>query len=256
MRSLLRCSLAALALLLALTPARAQTAADADSGRLLVFENGNPVANERYELVPMGDSLVITALHQRQFQNEKGERFLFKKSMQAVVDSRDFRLQRYSSRQDFNGHWLSRGILPSDTSMTYFTEDDGAGDGRTLVQPPGRLFVMDPGLFTLFEIITRSLAGRTFEKRPLQLLAALPDSLSTPTSTVTLLAPDTLRAGGRRVPVRRYRLEDASTTFELWADARGRLLRLKNEPAKLLVVRDEPAPAPARPRARKAPVKR
>jgi len=75
-------------------------------------------------------------------------------------------------------------------------------------------------------------------------LLALTDSMSTPLATVTALKPDTLQVGERRVPVRRYKFEDSSASFELFADSRGRLIRLVHEPSGLHVER-EPDPVAA-----------
>jgi hypothetical protein len=236
--------------LLAPAPARAQAAAD--SGRLIVFQGDMPVANERFSFQFLGDSLALTAVNERRLLDDKGQRHLYRKSMLLVADARDFGLQRYFSVQEFQGRKVTRGLVPGDTSITYYVETDGVGDAIRHVQPPGRLYVLDSSLFSLFEVLCRGLAGRQFATRRVQLLA-LADSLTTPLASVTRLAPDTLRAPGRRVIASRYRFEDASVTFELWADERGRLLRLTHPASDLHVERepDAPAAAPKR-RARKA----
>jgi len=46
------------------------------------------------------------------------------------------------------------------------------------------------------------------------------------------------------VPVRRYRFEDPSASFDLYADSRGRLMRLVHAPSGLHVER-EPDPVAA-----------
>src|SRR5207244_2454285 len=121
----------------------------------------------------------------------------------------------YLSNQEFRDHKAVRGLLPGDTVMTYYDEYDGVGGADRLVQPPGRLFVLDPQLFTLFDVLCRSLAGKQFETRHVQLLAMAPDTLTMPLATVTLGRPDTLTLGSRRMPARRYVLADQGTDFEL-----------------------------------------
>ena len=217
--------------------ARAQAPTAPESGQFVIFDQSVPVAHERYRYQFMGDSLVVSAMTQRQFQDDKGQRHPFVKTMVLVVDARDLGLMRYLSNQDFHGHKAVRGLLPGDTVMTYYAEYDGVGSADRVVQPPGRLFVLDPQLFTLFDVLCRSLAGKQFEMRRVQLLA---------------LAPDTLTLGSRRVPTRRYALEDQGVRFELWADERGRMLRMANEPSGLSVERvPDPRPATA-PRRRPA----
>jgi len=234
-------------------PAHAQAPARADSGRFIVFSGDTPVAREHYVIQWMGDSLVFSAVSERQFQDEQGRRLPYQKALGLVADARDLGLQRYVSNEDFGGSRLVRGLVPGDTSITYYQEHDGAGEAFRLVQPPGRLYVMESPLFSLFEVICRSLSEKTFTTRRVQLLA-LSDSMSTPVATITRLAADTLGLGGHRVVTRHYRFEDPSATFDLWADADGRLIRLVHEPSGLHVEREpDAAPPPGRPPKRDAP---
>lgn len=232
--------------------ARAQTAVQVDSSQLVVFEDGNPVAHENNSFENMGDSLVVYATLQRDFVDEQGKHHPLKKSMMLVVDSRDLGLIRYLSTQKFNDHEIQRGLIPGDTSMTYFIELDGAGNADRVVRPPGRLFVMDSQLFTLFDVVSRSFANKTFTTRRVQVLALLPDSLAAPLATVTALGTDTLQVGRTKQRLKHYGYDDPSAHFELWADAQGRLVRLTHADSHLLVERVEPAAAARKPPAKKA----
>ncbi len=223
----------------------------ADTGRLIIFQGDAPVARESFWFTVMGDSLFVVAVNERQLQDDQGQRHPFKKTLTMVVDARDFGLLRYTSSQEFQGHVTTRGLVPGDTSITYYEEFDGAGNAMRLVQPPGRLFVMDGQLFSLFEVLCRSLADKTFTSRRVQLLT-LADSMATPLATITQGKRDTLAFGNRRIPTRRYTFEDPTARFELWADARGRLLRLVHEPTGLHVVREPEAAPPPRRRTRTA----
>jgi hypothetical protein len=253
MRSILRAGLVAVVALLSAHAARAQAPAGADSSQLVVFEHGTPVAHERSTFRNMGDSLVVVATLQRDFADERGGHHPLRKSMMLVVDARDLGLIRYLSTQDFNDHQIVRGLIPGDTSMTYYIEMDGAGDADRVVQPPGRLFVMDSQLFTLFDVLTRSLANKTFTTRRVQLLALQPDSLAAPLATVTALGADTLTIGSAKQVVKHYTLEDPSARFELWADRSGRLVRLIHADSDLRVERlPATAAAPHKPAVKKA----
>ncbi len=239
-----------LAALLAAPAAHAQPrAAVADTGRLIIFQGTTPIAREAFAFNHMGDSLFVVAVNERKLQDDKGQLHPFKKTLSLVVDSRDFGLIRYTSIQEFQGHFTTRGLVPGDTSITYYEEFDGAGNAMRLVQPPGRLFVMDAQLFSLFEVMCRSLADKTFTSRRIQLLA-LADTMATPLATVTQGKPDTLTMGNRRVPTRRYTFEDPTVRFELWADMRGRMLRLVHEETGLHVEREPDAVTLTRKRAR------
>lgn len=238
------------ALLSAAPAAHAQVAVAADSGMLVVFDQDTPVAHERFAWQLMGDSIVVSATARRTLIDDKGERHAFEKAMILVVDSRDLGLLRYLSNQDFQNEKVVRGLLPGDTALTYYTEFSGAGNAVRLTQPPGRLFVIDTPMFSLFDVLLRSLAGKEFETRRVQLLAMGADTLTMPLATVTRAKVDTLRMGTRRVPARHYTLEDPSVRFEMWADANGRLLRLSHPGSGMSVERAPAAPAAAKPRLR------
>src|SRR5262249_29944158 len=146
-----------------------------------------------------GDSIVVTSDTQRQFLDEKGIRHPFLKSMLLVVDARDLGLLRYASGQKFEGHTITQGLVPSDTAMSYYRELDKAGSAGVVGQPPGRLFVMDSQMFALFDVLCRSLAGKVFTTRRVQMLELQRDSLETPLATITAGTEDTLRLGRARV---------------------------------------------------------
>jgi hypothetical protein len=245
--------LATLWLAVRVPAASAQEPAGVDSGMFVVLDHETPVANEHFRYQTMGDSLMIASNIERQFLDEKGQRYPFRKRMVLVVDAHDLGLQRYTSNQEFQDHKTVRGLLPGDTVMTYFTEIDGAGTGDRVIQPPGRLFVLDQQLFTLFDVLCRSLAGKEFVSRRVQLVTLAPDSLSLPLATITAGKPDTLQMGSRRLPARRYALEDQGVRFDLWTDARGRMLRMANEPSGLSVVR-VPDATPPPPKKRATPM--
>jgi hypothetical protein len=248
-RSAALVALAALLLAAFAPAASAQVPANGDSGMFVIFEREMPVANEHYLYKFMGDSLMISSITHRQFQDEKGQRHAFMKRMVLVTDALDLGLLRYLSTQEFNGHTMVNGLLPGDTVMTHFTELDGVGSAERVVQPPGRLFVLDPQLFTLFDVLCRSLAGKEFVSRRVQLLTLAPDSLSMPLATITVGKPETISLGSLNVQARRYAFEDQGVRFDLWADARGRMLRLANEPSGLSVERvpdAKPASVPKR----------
>jgi len=229
--------LLALVTALAPPPVRAQAPAPSDSSQLVVFEHDQPVAHERNYYTNMGDSIVVEAETTRQFTDDKGQRHPFRKTMVLAVDSHDLGLIRYFSNQEFDGHRINRGVLAGDTSMTYYIELDGGGNADRVVQPPGRLFVMDSQMFSLFDVMCRSVVDKTFEMRRIQVIALTTDSLAAPLATLTSAGWDTLRFGKTTVRTRHYAFEDPSARFELWADAKGRLVLLTHAESGLRVER-------------------
>ena len=251
MPSLLRSTGLAVLTLLPAAPALAQSSTPADSGRLVVYQGDMPVMNERFTFQFLGDSLALTAVSERKLRDDQGAVHPYRKTLLLVADVRDLGLQRYLSIEEFQGHKVTRGLVPGDTSITYYQERDGAGEASRLVQPPGRLYVMESPMFSLFEVLCRGLADKSFTTRRAQLVA-LSDTMTTPLATITRLAPDTLLNAGQRVIARHYRLEDPGATFDLWADPRGRLIKLLHAASGLRVERLPDPTAPPKPKAKKA----
>jgi hypothetical protein len=232
-------------------PMQVNVTSVADSGRFVVFDHGKPVANEVFEYDVTGDSLLVTALHTRKLRASDGVERLLRKNFGMVVDGFDFGLRSYTSNLDFDGHVNVRGLLPGDTSMTVYYETDGAGDASRIVQPPGRLFVMDPLLFTLFDVIGKNVHGKSFASRPIQLIALGKEAMPVE-AQVTRAGSDTVQWGARRVIAERFTLTDPGSSFVMWVNDKGQMLRLENRANDLVVLREAPA---ARAATRRAPPK-
>jgi hypothetical protein len=141
---------------------------------------------------------------------------------------------------------LSRGIIMRDTSMTVFFQIDQRGEGEERVRPPGRLFVLDPQLFALYDVLCRTLHGQTFERRSVTLFAlGRPDSVIE--VTVENLGTEPIHWGERPVQARKLRISDAEMEFFLWVSPRGALLRLEQPEFGMLVERRTPVRPPKRP---------
>ena len=239
---------AAGAALLCVTALAARSPAEVlDAGRLVVFQGDIPVGTERFQYEAVGDSIVVTSKVSRRVRSQDGTEKPYTKDMMLVTNKFDFGLVRYVSNEDFEDDVHVRGILPGDTVMTYYEEQQEGGTADRLVQPPGRLFVLDPLMFTLFDVICRNLHGKTFDHRPVQLITLAASGASTPVADVQRGGLDTLRWGGRRTIARRYTLNDSSGEFIAWANSQGQMIRLEHA-SGLHVERDAPALVPLRKR--------
>lgn len=223
--------------------ALAATSLTDDEGDFLVYDRGRQVAREHFSYEQMGDSIVVGAEVAR-FIATPGEKTELHKKMVLVVDAFDYGLRSYVSNQHANEHMLVRGIVPGDTAFTSYREYDGAGTADRLAAPPGRMFILDPQLFTVFDVICRNLHGKVFAKRPINLIA-LGREDNVFEATVIDAGRDTLRWGGKRVVARRLHLEDRNLRFTMWMSPAGRMLKLEQLESGLSVVRDpHPKPAP------------
>jgi len=233
---------AVLAALLAATLAiaAAPRAGLLDRGRLVVFENGTPVGYEDFQYERQGDSLMVSAVQTRTVRDTDGSTVKWVKKFGLVVDGNDFGLHRYTSNVLVNGHETQvKGILPGDTSMTVYTEVNGEGNAVRLTQPPGRMFVLDPMMFTLFDVVCRNISAQTLQKRPVELVT-LGDEPGVVRAMATAAGPDTVEWGGHRMVTHRWVIADDKNTFVAWVSPSGQMLRLLHQGGSLEVLRREP----------------
>lgn len=155
----------------------------------------------------------------------------------------DWALRFYQSEETFRGETMVRGVIidPSDTAFTVFHERrGGAGEANRLAAAPGRTFVMDSGLYTLFDLLCIHLHGQTFTTRPLNILT-FGERDTVVEAQVADLGRETIRWGSRPVQARKLQLSQGIVVFDIWADPSGRMLRLTHAPTGLLVEREAPA---------------
>ena len=223
-----------------------------DQGRFVTFQGDIPVATERFLYSLQGDSTVISASVERRRRQPDGSQKPYTKNMVLIARTDDFGMLNYTSNEWFDGHTSTRSILPNDTLLTTYSEVDGGGGSADMLdRPPGRIFAMDLGLSTLFDVIGRSLQHRIFGSRPVQLVV-LGKPARCVQATATLAGPDTVTWGGRRVVTQRIALRDSAGASTLWLSPEGHMLRLESADGRLVVMREPPAPPPAakRPRVR------
>ena len=214
----------------------------------MVLDGNQVVASEDFEYVLQGDSVTVSSTMKRKARNADGTMVDLTKRMALVVDANDFGLRSYVSNLDFDGHTQVRGIIPGDTAMTIYDETDGGGGADRVIQPPGRLFMMDPGLFALFDVVCKNLKSKPLTtKRPIQLLA-MSQTVDAVEATVVAAGVDTVLWGGKRTPLRKLQLSDPSGDFVAWVNASKQMLRLEHPASGLVVMRQEPA-VPKKPRA-------
>ena len=249
MKLSLRCALLLLALAAAPSVSSAEIPASAlsDSGTFTIYVRERTLGHESFALVAYGDSLVLTSNTVELIPNPDGVDSLQKQSA-LVLKGEDYDLRSYESHQSFQGQRLHRGLQMSDTSFIAFTQVNEHGQGDELVRPPGRIFVLDPQVFSLYDILCRNLHGRTFDERPIQFFQlGAPDTSFE--ATATDLGAETIRWGGRPVQARKIQIHYGAILYYLWISPRGRMLRLAQPAYALRVERlaaavKRPAPRP------------
>jgi hypothetical protein len=237
-----RLSLLTALCLLAGLPLHAETSRD-DLGKVNLYLNDRPIGVEEFSFEVQGDSLVIVAnTYQVMPRREDDGRTVALQKQMGIVTTLDYDLINYTSRSVFRGDTIVRGILPAvgDTLYTIYRERNTRGEADRRVLPPGRLFVIDsPPLFSTFNLLCRTLHGRTFDKRPL-LLLMLGTRDTVIESTVTDLGTEPIRWGARPVQARKLEFVNERMDFLAWISPAGLLLRLEEPHVGLRAERQPP----------------
>ena len=214
----------ALGALLAGGAARADTSFPLDDGIFDVFQNDNHLGTEDFSFEAHGDSVLVFS-HVFEHLPYADRVDSLEKHIALVVALSDFDLRSYVSNQKLNGQLVKRELVMSDTAYTSYREDWRGGDGVRLVRPPGRVFVIDPQVFTLFDAIVRSLHGKTYDTWPVTMLF-LGERDTVIQGLVTNLGTETMQWGSKPVQTRKLRIGDTTGEFFAWVSPRGTLLRL------------------------------
>ncbi|TMQ67651.1 MAG: hypothetical protein E6K78_03925 [Candidatus Eisenbacteria bacterium] len=209
-----------------------------DHGNFIVSKGDRNVGAETFSIEARFDSVIVESRFYGKERTPDGEEPL-EKELFMLLSRGDYALRKYQSTALFLGQKLTRGIVPGDTSMTLYREDGRGGSGDRVATPPGRLFIFDARLFVLFDLICLNLHGQSFESRPISVLAlAQRDSMFE--LTATRLGAETIRWGARPVQAGRLSLSDGTTTFLVWTDPDGKMLRLENRESGTRVEREPP----------------
>jgi hypothetical protein len=209
-----------------------------DAGTYEVYQGDRALGVETFGFERLSDSLYIYSSVTQKFPGPSGE-ITLEKTMRLLINEFDGGLILYESIQTLNGEKLVRAIIPSDTSMTVYREGDVVGEGTTIVRPPGKIYIVDPQVFALFDLLCREMSGRTFEQRPVQLFVLAAQD-TTVAAVVTDQGVETIRWGAKPVQARKLRISDESSEFIAMVGPRGDMLQLLQPASGLRVVRRAP----------------
>ncbi len=207
-----------------------------DAGVYEVYQGSHALGVEKFAFERHSDSLFVHCQVLQKIPKPDGSEATLDKTMRLLTRRFDGGLVLYESVQSLDGVKLTRAIVPKDTAMTVFREGANEGQGDTIVRPPGRIFIIDPQVFTLFDVICREIGTREFDERRIQLfvLAARDTSVE---ATVTDMGTETIRWGAKPVQARKLRIADQTSEFFAMVGSQGHMLQLLQPETGLRVVR-------------------
>ena len=216
-----------------------------DQGRFVIRSGGRQVGTEDFAFRVLADSLCLSSQSFTIQDPGDGKPDTVNKQVFLAVGKDDYVLHVYQSNERFRGKEQVRGIVMGDTLFTLYREYDGHGVGDRMVLPPGRMYVMDSRLYSLFELMCLSLKDQSFQQRPVFMLT-LGERDTIVEATLARAGRDTLRIGGTPTVTTRWRMSQGPVTLELWTDAHGRLMRIAHPPTGLVVERQPATVKPSR----------
>lgn len=228
--------LAAAAIALSATPS---WSAVVDQGSFKIYRHDRALGAETFEMAEGHDSLIVRTRQYLSIPTSQGEEPL-ERAAELYVNRHDFSVRDYQSTRTHRGSSTTRGLVIADTHYVAYREDRQGGVGESRVLPPGRLFVMDSQLVTLFDLICRSVHQKSFESRTINLLALGPRDTLLEARVVSLPA-ETIRWGAKPIVARKLQIVvDTQTTFTVWVGPKGQMLRLSEPAGGLRAERDAP----------------
>lgn len=213
-----------------------------DSGTYHVYQGDQALGAESFTFETLKDSLFVYSRVVETIPTPQGDLDLTK-DMQLLLREFDQALILYESKQEFNGVTLGRGVTPHDTTLTLWRQVNHRGEGRIHLRPPGKIYILDPQVFTLFDVLSRDLYSRSFTKKRIQLLVLGPTD-TVVVATATDLGTETLRWGQRPVEARKFKIADTTTEYFTWMAPNGTMIRMEQPATALRVLRKHRLDAP------------
>ena len=125
------------------------SAALIDKGSFKIFHHDRALGAETFELREGQDSLMVIARQYLSIPTSQGEESV-ERVAELLVRRTDYTLRDYQSSRTRRGITTTRGLALSDTHYVAHRADQRGGIGESRVLPPGRLYIMDSQLITLF----------------------------------------------------------------------------------------------------------
>ena len=196
-----------------------------DQGVYRVYQNDRVLGDERVTFEQRGDSLVVVSVVQQQLPHPDGKVDTLAKNSALVLSIRDGSLRGYQSYDVLNGDVLNRVLSMSDMTYTSYRQSAAGGFGDTYARPPGRIYVVDPQVFALFDVLCRDMHAQRFDERTVTLLYITARDTAVD-ARVKRLGTGPFKVGKETVIAEKFSITDPWSTFLAWVAPDGRMLRL------------------------------
>jgi hypothetical protein len=237
-------SLGWLVLVLALSPSPAASAAsaaadpraDRDSSYFTISQDGRAIGREEFVHYVQHDTVFSYSTVTLDGLPKDSPVPLVRRTtfLQRRIDSYPMFFETISTPRDTAAS-LSISCVFSDTTVVVYREIKQRGLGEALALPPGRLYILDPGVYHPIQLLMADFLGMSQDRRQQKVFIGANNTFAT--LSLTRGVQRTLRAGGRSRLLTSVQLKDESAEFVGWLDDAGRMWRLEAVGQGLMIER-------------------
>ncbi len=208
-----------------------------DQGTYRIYQQDHLLGTEHVTFEQRNDSSLVISRIDQMLPRPGSPPDTLSKNAVLLVSSRDGSLRGYQSHETLNHDNLSRTLSMSEETYTSYRQSSVGGFGDTYVRPPGRIYVVDPQVFCLFDVICRDMHAQNFDERPITMLYITAKDTAVD-GRVRRLGKESLKLGAQTVVAEKFEIKDPWSDFYAWVSPSGRMLRLTLPALGLRVERD------------------
>jgi hypothetical protein len=227
-------SLGWLVLVLALSPSPAASAAsaaadpraDRDSSYFTISQDGRAIGREEFVHYVQHDTVFSYSTVTLDGLPKDSPVPLVRRTtfLQRRTDSYPMFFETISTPRD-SAASLAISCVFSDTTVVVYREINQRGLGEALALPPGRLYILDPGVYHPMQLLMADFLGMSQDRRQQKVFIGANNTFAT--LSLTRGIQRTLRAGGRERSLTSVQIKDENAEFVGWLDGAGRMWRLE-----------------------------
>ncbi len=231
----LAAAFAILVAVLSAAPAVAQVWTPQDSAKFEIYQDDRLLGIEDYRTFKTGDTLVITSALDLSGAREGSTLPRFKETMFLRKADSSYPIVFHVTELARDSTQTSLNCVFRDTTVVIYRENKRGGVGDALALPPGRLYLLEPGIYAQIQTLLGDFVQSSQNKRKQSVLIPAVGQVV----EVTLSRGPRENLGQDRFLVKTTRVDmtDKLTTLSAWMDSGGRMWKLEAKAQGLRVER-------------------
>jgi hypothetical protein len=192
-----------------------------------IYNGQTHLGTEKFRIYASHDTL-ITASTVRLDGLSKDSPLPFEKRtsfLQRSFDSYPLLFQITEQPRGDTTNTMALNCIFRDTVATIYKEASGRGVGTSVALPPGRLYLLEPGIYLQVQLLLADFVAGTQEKRKQPVLIPSAEQVVDLWLTRGPIEPVVVR--GKRIDAQRVEMTDKMTNLVGWLDSSGRMVKLE-----------------------------